>query len=506
LDSKTRNVIWNTLEAYPELKKTADTEFISLNKNINLPAGSYEVYYASAKRFFNDDVWKDGKVISWIKDFFGFDGDEFKEKYSEELFVTVSGTGSNFQTAEIEQLRKDFLSSAVVDFTKVADDKSLSEGFSLKADTKLKIYSVGEGREKEIFDYAWIYDEINNKIIWRMYWDNSSNAGGAEKNIRFNNSINLPAGTYTVHYVTDDSHSFQKWNSFPPFDPQFWGVAVFPASKSDLANIIPFKNEDAVKPLVEISKVGNDQIRSQGLRINKPTEVHILCLGESTNEKEYADYGWIINADTRETVWTMYGRNSENAGGASKNRMIDENINLQPGNYIVHYTTDDSHSFEEWNSGKPFNPSKWGITIWPTDNKSRSNAELFSAKDYRSKNSLAEIIHVKDNQHLQEKFELKKESKIRVFALGEGTGNEMVDYGWIENVETGKVVWDMSYRRTENAGGAEKNRSINEVITLPKGKYILHFKTDDSHSFGDWNADPPANHNEYGIILSYTEG
>ena len=40
----------------------------------------------------------------------------------------------------------------------------------------------------------------------------------------------------------------------------------------------------------------------------------------------------------------------------------------------------------------------------------------------------------------------------------------------------------MSYRRTEHAGGAGKNRKINEVITLPKGSYALYYETDSSHS------------------------
>ncbi len=315
----------------------------------------------------------------------------------------------------------------------------------------------------------------------------------------------MPAGAYTVHYVTDDSHSFNNWNSFPPDDPQFWGVVVFPASKSDLANVTPFREQDVVKPVVELTKIRNDQYVAQGLKLKSPTDVRILCLGESTNNKEYADYGWIINADTRQTVWTMDGREGENAGGAAKNRMIDETIKLQPGNYIVYYSTDDSHSYDDWNSAAPYDPSKWGITIWTKNNKDRSNTELFSASDYKNQNVVAEIIRVGDDEHLQKSFELNSDSKIRVYAIGEGVSNEMVDYGWIENNETGKVVWEMTYRRTENAGGAIKNREINEVINLPKGKYKLYYETDGSHSYRNWNDNPPSDQEDYGITLSYVK-
>ena len=505
LEAKTRNVVWNSLEDYPEVRTSESTKLISLNKKINLPAGNYEVYYASAKRYYNERITENGSVISWIKDFFGFEESEFRSKYEDELYVKVSGPENTFHPADIDQFRKDFLKKAIVKMEAVGDDESLSNGFSLKDNAKLKIYALGEGREREIFDYAWIYDEVKNKIVWKMNWDNTDYAGGAKKNILFDDEISLPAGTYTVHYATDDSHSFEKWNSFPPDDPQFWGVAVFPASNDDLAKVIPFKKEDAVKPVVDLTKIGDDELVSQGLHIKQPTEIHILCLGESTHDKVFSDYGWIINADTRETVWTMDGRYAGNAGGAEKNKMIDENITLQPGNYIVYYTTDDSHSYEEWNSTKPYDPAKWGITLWTLDNKSKANTELFAADDYKNKNILVEIIRVRDSEHLHKTFELNNETKIRVYAIGEGFSSGMADYGWIENSETGKVVWDMSYKRTENAGGASKNRSINEVIILPKGKYVVYYKTDGSHSYRDWNEDPPADQDDYGITLSYAK-
>ena len=81
----------------------------------------------------------------------------------------------------------------------------------------------------------------------------------------------------------------------------------------------------------------------------------------------------------------------------------------------------------------------------------------------------------------------------------------MHDYGWIENAETGRVVWEMSYRRTDHAGGARKNRLSDEVISLKKGEYIVFYETDDSHSFGDWNASPPYDPQSWGITIYKVE-
>ena len=48
-----------------------------------------------------------------------------------------------------------------------------------------------------------------------------------------------------------------------------------------------------------------------------------------------------------------------------------------------------------------------------------------------------------------------------IYALGEGIGGDMVDYGWIERCEERRRVWEMTYRATEHAGGAKKNRRFD---------------------------------------------
>ena len=54
--------------------------------------------------------------------------------------------------------------------------------------------------------------------------------------------------------------------------------------------------------------------------------------------------------------------------------------------------------------------------------------------------------------------------------------------------------------RSTHAGGADKNRLADTTIVLPEGKYLLRYKSDDSHAFNLWNAAPP-DYNFYGIAL-----
>ena len=55
-------------------------------------------------------------------------------------------------------------------------------------------------------------------------------------------------------------------------------------------------------------------------------------------------------------------------------------------------------------------------------------------------------------------------------------------------------------------GGGRKNRMGNTTIVLERGDYNLHWKSDDSHSYGDWNVDPPEDQQYWGITLYRDEG
>ncbi|HMD13884.1 MAG TPA: hypothetical protein VKI62_04615, partial [Bacteroidota bacterium] len=106
-----------------------------------------------------------------------------------------------------------------------------------------------------------------------------------------------------------------------------------------------------------------------------------------------------------------------------------------------------------------------------------------------------------NNANSTKPFSLNKPEHIRIYAIGEGQNKTMYDYGWIEDANTGTVVWEMTYSMTFHAGGGRKNRMVNTTIVLDKGNYVLHFVSDDSHSYGNWNTDPPDDPTMWGITL-----
>jgi hypothetical protein len=114
---------------------------------------------------------------------------------------------------------------------------------------------------------------------------------------------------------------------------------------------------------------------------------------------------------------------------------------------------------------------------------------------------VAQLVRLRDDESPRKTFRLDRETHVRIYALGEGTGRPLADYGWIEDAKTGKPVWEMTYRVTEPAGGASKNRRFDGVIAVPAGDCLLRSETDGSHAFGSWNAGPPDDPEMWGITV-----
>ncbi|HEX9934082.1 MAG TPA: hypothetical protein VGB38_02705, partial [bacterium] len=338
--------------------------------------------------------------------------------------------------------------------------------------------------------------------VWSMEYDDTEWAGGAKKNRMMDRTLTLEPGDYTVSFTTDDSHDYNDWNALPPYDPRHWGLTLWTSERSGERSLFlrPKKSESDRTVLVNLTRVGDDRLEYAGFALSKPTAVRIVCLGELSHDQRFADYGWILNAQTRETVWEMTRSETRHAGGANKNRLFNDVITLKPGAYVVYYVTDGSHAFRDWNAGPPREPEAWGITLRAVD-PDFNPQDFQPVREEDNPDVLAECIRVGDDEDVHRSFELHKTSRVRVYAVGEGENDRMFDYGWIED-GNGKRVWRMRYEDTKNAGGARKNRMVDTTVDLEAGRYTIHFRTDDSHAFDDWNAELPRDPSRWGITVS----
>jgi len=513
IDATSRELVWEMTMDNTEGR----THKRSFEGDLDLKRGSYEVYFAAhgyyhSSTFSTSTInidrrsgkrpgrWSGVNFFGWFSDDRGDMYEEFME-YAKQYGITVS-----VEESEVSQV-KTFeaplpMPNTVFKATRVGDREFIKRAFIVQSPVTVHVYAVGEGRKRdEIFDYGWIVNGATRERIWDMNDRSVRYAGGAAKNIRWNGELHLSKGAYELYFVTDDSHSDEDWNAKPPYDPFNYGVTITTANESDSKKIAPGEIADPnANSIVSLTKVGDNEFVSTGFTLRNETKVRVYGIGERDNRYDLADYGWIVNAKNRERVWTMEGRNTEHAGGATKNRMVDEIITLPAGNYIAYYQTDGSHSYHDWNSDPPFDEEYYGLTVSGVGEKfdPRSITKFVEGEE---ENVLAQLIRIRDDRHVNKRFVLEKATKVRIYALGEGVGGDMADYGWITNATTGRTVWEMTYGMTDRAGGARKNRTVSTTLILEKGEYALHYKTDDSHSYNDWNDDPPDDRMHWGITV-----
>jgi hypothetical protein len=278
-------------------------------------------------------------------------------------------------------------------------------------------------------------------------------------------------------------------------------VTVSVPSKADLENIRRYTYKEIENTIVSMTRVSDDEYREEGFSLKKNARVRVYAIGERGHGKRtLADYGYIMDARTREKVWSMDVDRCEHAGGGSKNVFIDEVISLPRGNYLVVYNTDDSHAYRDWNDDPPFDEDNYGITVMGAG-PDFDTGIVGTFVESRQEGLIAQIIRVRDNADEARKFSLKRPTRVRVYAIGEGQNRTMYDYGWIERLDNNTVVWEMTYNMTFHAGGARKNRMVNTTILLEAGDYMLRYVSDDSHCFSDWNMEAPEDQQYWGITL-----
>jgi hypothetical protein len=491
IDLQSRKVVWELSEAATSQGARGLREF---KGGVALAAGSYTAYYAS---FPDGEYWTDDSAKQKTDRKWHWFGDDPVESFK----LTVHGNGRILAAADVDRLRAADAPSTVLSLRGKFHEQLDEAGFVLTKPTEIQIAAEGEAREDGEFDFGWIINADTRAPVWRFTWRDSQPAGGAPKNRRITTSLLLPAGRYAAFYATDDSHDPSEWNAQPPHDPEAWGLILTVTDRDARAAVktFPYEHVPQNATIVALVGVGNGAMKKQGFTLTRPMDVRIYALGEGRSGRMF-DYGWITSGESRKRVWTMEFEATAAAGGDRKNRLVDTIIHLDAGSYVVHYTSDDSHSAEEWNAAAPPDGRRWGITVLAAKGP-LDRAAILPYDEKRDPAILAALTGVRDDEQARKNFSLDRDTDVRIYAVGEGSGGDMVDFGWIEDPKSGRRVWEMTYRVTEHAGGAKKNRKFDGVIRLPAGDYVLRYETDSSHSFGDWNAAPPDDPEAWGITV-----
>lgn len=112
----------------------------------------------------------------------------------------------------------------------VQDEADLSAWYRLLWDQE-NLYLLVEVEDDQKRQAAFMFDnghleDADGNVLWRLEFNRSIHAGGALKNRRQEDTLRLPAGRYTLHYETDESHAAGHWDDLPPDEP-FSGIKIY---------------------------------------------------------------------------------------------------------------------------------------------------------------------------------------------------------------------------------------------------------------------------------------
>lgn len=508
LDSESREPVWVMKEEETRRYKDSENKR-EFDDQITLEQGSYEAYFYAGQPFLLDNLKIEIDGLGEVIDLLDYIFDEVKEDrykyYSEDLddlMFSIHAPDGSFEKFDPTKN-----GNFIVDFSKAGDDFMKKKGFTLEKDLTVKIIAIGEyiSKDRIFVDHGFILNADTREKIWEMDKWNTSWAGGGRKNRGFSDTVELPKGNYVAVYRSDDSHAFGSWNVTPPYDPLHYGLAVYAVNEADRRHVKDYEDTYSEPVVLQMDRVRDNQFLHRGFTLKKETDLRIVALGEYGYTDEFVDYGWIEDAATGEIVWKMTDDNTDHAGGARKNRKFDGVVSLPAGDYIAYYVSDDSHSYRRWNDTSPLEPEMWGLTIYGVGKNFNPESIPTFEERPESGNVLVRMTGLGDYEDARQRFTLKKPTKVKIFALGEGKSGTMYDYGWIERADTRDIVWEMTYRKTDYAGGAEKNRRVDTEIMLDAGEYNAYFITDDSHSFPNFNASRPESPQKWGMIISTEE-
>lgn len=405
--------------------------------------------------------------------------------------------------------------------------------FILPRDMKVHVYAKGGGTgHQTFFAYGWILNAATREVVWQMDGHNAKAEGDFQVADQY---LDLKAGTYEAYYSNHgfgwggvfshgvrnidrrrveakrnpkdrDEHWFRDtfealipgrivdWQARAPYyGMELYAKAAEAAEVKTAAGPQGWKNE-----VLSLLATKDDGEWRSSFKVTRPITLHVYCQGERVSRGEMADTGWIMEARTHKVVWEMTDAKASYAGGAEKNRRQVETILLPPGEYLAGYTTDDSNSPADWNAAPPCDPLRYGLILSvPKD----AELSVFSLQPMKEPGRvLASVVKVGSDRHERASFTLTAAGSVRVYALGEADDEDMADRAWITDAQ-GAKVWAMSYRASSHAGGAKKNRMQEATVLLPAGTYTVHYETDGSHAYGDWNAAPPRDPEHYGVTV-----
>lgn len=364
-------------------------------------------------------------------------------------------------------------SESIANILRVGDKQDQVRTFNLARESEVLVVVTGEGLE-QLSDYGWI--ERSTGLVWQMDLAKCRYAGGHVKNRMQIQTLTLSPGQYELHFKSDASHGFGKWNALPPDVKRFWGIQIVGITPQQKRMINKLTREVFLEPV--------------------PIDNAISTILATRNG----------------SMWVGTG-----AGGVYK--FLDHPVAARPGRATTSVISSArppamhrrpmkkgvrfaSLSVAEMPDVEDVEPSEL-LTLYfrhPKELTTRYNDEVYEKIAFfkRTRRPLAEITKVQNFADQSTSFNLTAASRVLIVAMGEA-GNPMVDFGSLE--KNGETIWQMRMADTRHAGGGIKNRAAILNLELTAGEYVLRYRSDHNHSYQKWNRRPPDHPEWWGVQL-----
>ena len=433
--------------------------------------------------------------------------------YESRFFMTLSAN-ENVPVRVVKNATDTDATSAFWATGPVPNRKDFSVMVRVIEEAAFKVHAEGEVCSATC-DQARIVKLGTEEVLWELDMEHSEAAGGWEANRKFDGTVTLEPGVYRMEFDANRSHGWNGWSANPPLDPRAWGLTVGVPERGSMTFFDPWRDDAPILSMVDVESAESRRVQFE---VSQPVRVLVDATGEISTGGTLYDFGQIVREDSGERVWRMSWDASEPAGGSETNRRETAVLDLSPGSYAAYYETDDSHAFNDWRRNSPTHADRWGLAMFLLEGDASSILIVGRSEDWRVSQNITEGTSVSpvvtDSESVilaqretgndvtfEESFTLDAPGSLRIVAMGEISTNGRYDYGWLERVDSGEIIWEMTLQNTIHAGGDDRNRRFDGVIDVPAGTYSVHYVSDFGYAFNDFGETTPANASDWGITI-----
>ncbi len=415
---------------------------------------------------------------------------------------------------------------AVVDLASPDVDDLEHEAFRLDAPGTFAVDAAGSYEEASggpadttLAAYGWVVRRSDGAVVWRL-------AGRRPERgtlLALRDTIRLGPGTYDAYFTAygdplvrqpgpRDGSLGERLRAFLSRGGRSWvgdagrwrlilrglDAPAREAETSGLGDPADAAAPDDSTHLWQALGVRSRQRREEILHVTAPARVAVRTVTEIT-DGVVADRASIVRLGDRDTVWTVPAEGTW-AGGSLKNRVVESEVELQPGFYRVAFEADRSHAYGDWAANPPLLPWTWGVTV------RRASPDQAVARLDPAALDLPQIAAfdcVGPDQELEATFTTAEPLDVLLVAVGEITSGSRYDYATLE-VEEEDGDWDEVWEMRdglEPAGGDDKNKRATAALSLDPGTYRLLYETDGSHDCDGYNGDGGPDDPLWGAVL-----